>query len=106
MSYADIALAQKARKFTHHITVCDNRPQNQFGHLEVEFGCIGIESHRRIVAVVKDDLAAGSGKTDGLAQQSSGIGNVADNGVSQHQIVLPVMGIAALAVRLVIFDIL
>jgi hypothetical protein len=36
------------------------------------------------VAVVKDDLTAWPGKTDGLAQESSGVGNMADDSVSQH----------------------
>jgi hypothetical protein len=84
MSNFDIRLAEKARNFTHHIPVCDNHLQNEIGHLEVEFRCVGVKSQRCVVAVVKDDLASWSGKADGLVQESSRICNVADNSVGQH----------------------
>ena len=76
MSYFDIRLAEKARNFTHDKAVGNNHLQNEFGIL----GSSSMHSRRR----VQDDLAAWSGKTDSLAQESSGVGNMADNGVGQH----------------------
>ena len=105
MSNFDIRVAEKVRNFPHHIPVCDNRLQNEVGHLEVEFRCVGVKSQRCKVAVVKDDLASWFGKADSLAQESSRICDVTDNSMSQHQIVLAIMGVAALGVGLVIFNI-
>src|SRR5262245_6802185 len=99
MSYFDIRVTEEAGNLPHDIFVC--RRTNETRHLRVEFRCVGVESIRGIVAVVKDDLAAWLCKANGLAQESSRIGNVTDNSVGEHQIVLPIMGVAALAVRLV-----
>ena len=74
-------------------------------HLAVEFRCIGVKYTGSVVAVVNDDLAAWPCKADGLAQESSRICDVADNSVRQHQIVLLVIGVAALGVRLEIFNV-
>jgi hypothetical protein len=43
VGYLDIHLAEKARNFTHDIAVSDNRLQNEFGHPEVEFRCVGVK---------------------------------------------------------------
>src|SRR5262245_20168701 len=105
MSNFDVRLAEKVRNFAHHGPVRDNRLQNEVGHLAVEFRSVGVKKLRCVVAIMKDNPATGSGKTDGLAQESSRICNVADNSVSQDQIVLSITGIASLAVGLVILNI-
>src|SRR5215510_4725859 len=105
MSNFDIRMAEKMRNFAHHIPVRDNRLQDEVGHLAVEFRRVGVKNLRCVVAVMKDDPATGSGKTDGLTHESSRICNVADNSVGQDQIVLSIMGSADLAVGLVIFNI-
>src|SRR5262249_7339138 len=98
-------MAEKMRNFTHHVPVCDNRPQNEVRHLEVEFREGGIKSQRCIVPIVKDDPASWFCKADGLVQESSRICNVAGKRGSQDQIVVSVMGVASLAVGLAIFNI-
>src|SRR5262245_60714525 len=103
VSNFDTQAAEKVRNLAHDILVC--RRNNESRHLAVELRCIGVKCTGCIVAVVNDDLAARPCEADGLAQESSRICNVADNGVRQHQIELSMMGAAALAVRLKIFNV-
>jgi len=87
------------------VAVRYHRLQNKSGHFVVKFRHVGAISHRCVVPVVEDDLAPRPGKTDGLAQQGSGICNMTNDRVGKHQIVLALVSIAALAVRLIIFNI-